>query len=89
MGDLHLPPAHHLLDVVGDVIERHRLREVVARSEMVTNVVRRDLWNDRAIRDLALDCGYDASKVRYRHGPDRIWPLWMRSYSDVSRRTKA
>ena len=89
MRNLHLPLSHHPLDIVGDVIERRRLGEVVARGEIVTNFVRRHVWNDRTVRHVAFECGDDAPKVRDRHGYERIWPLWMQSYSDLSSRTKA
>jgi hypothetical protein len=67
MGDLHVPPPHHLFDVGGDLIKRHRLREVVTGAEIVANFLRRHVRDDGAVRDIRSERRHRTPDVIERH----------------------
>ena len=55
MGYLHLPRSQHPLDICDDIVQRQRLREVIARGQIVANLLRRHRRDNGTAGDLGLE----------------------------------
>ena len=63
MRDLHLPRSQHPLDIGANIVEGQGLREVIARGEIATNLLRRDRRDNGTARDVGLDVRHDTPDV--------------------------
>ncbi|HEX4032095.1 MAG TPA: hypothetical protein VHX20_17150 [Terracidiphilus sp.] len=56
MRNLHLPPAQHLFHVRSRILERDRMREIVAGVQIIANLGRGHVWINWPSIDGGLDC---------------------------------